>query len=95
MMPVPKKKKKVDNYKFALGMGVNWADLDNGVLYHIQDYKEAIDRGEHPKGIKMTRLSNGAELGYADEYTVEKRMQDPAPDPRYAAETPAEHRRNW
>lgn len=95
MMPVPKKPKKVDNYKFAVGLGMNWADLDSNVMYHIQEYKEAIDRGEKPKGIKMTSLSDGKELGYADPIVVEEKMKDPEPDPRYTPETPREHRRNW
>lgn len=95
MIPVLKKPKKIDNYKFAVGFGMNWADLDKGVMYHIQDYKEAIDRGENPKGIKMTSLSDGRDLGTADPILVEQKMKDPGIDPRYAPETPKEHRHNW
>lgn len=95
MMPVPKKKKKIENFSFAMGMGNNWIDLDKEIIYHIQEYKEAMARGEKPRGIRMTSLRTDEELGYADEYTIEQRMKDPVPDPRYEAETPKEHRRNW
>lgn len=105
MMPTPRKKKQVDNFKFSMGMGMNWVDIDKGVLYHIQDYKEAIDKGEKPKGIRISSLTETEigpdgnivpkDLGYATEEQVEAKMKDPEPDPKYAKESPREHRRNW
>ena len=105
MMPVPKKQKKVDNYKFAVGTGNNWVDLDKGVMYMIQEYKEALEKGERPKGIRVVSLTETIldedsyevpkDLGYVAPEKVEEMMKDPEPDPRYAAETPKEHRKNW
>lgn len=94
MMPVPKKKKSMDNFQIALGMGVNWVDLDKGVIYHIQDYKEAMDRGENPQKIRMTGMSTGEEIGWAYPEAVAEKMKDPKPDPRYSPETPKEHQHN-
>ena len=105
MMPVPKKQKNVDNFKFALGMGYNWVDLDKNILYYIEEYKEAIEKGEKPKGIRMGSLTETEigpdgktrpkDLGYADPDKVAEQMKDPEPDSRYLPETPREHRRNW
>ena len=38
-----KKKTRADNFKFALGMGTNWADLNNGYMYMIQEYAEKMN----------------------------------------------------
>ena len=98
MMPVPKKKKPMDNYKVAFGFGVDWADMDRGILYHIREYRDALrDPKVNPKPtkIRMTRLSDGTEIGWEDEYIVSERMRDPKPDPRYEPETPKEHRRSF
>ena len=95
MIPVQRKPKKIDNYKFAMGMGMNWADLDKGIMYLIQDYKDALAKGENPKGVKMISLADGSDLGTADPILVEQRMKDPDIDPKYAPETPREHRKNW
>ena len=99
MMPVPQKKKPADNFKLALGMGVNWVDLDSGIIYMIQEYKEALDDPTIPKENKPTKIrminSKGDEIGWADPDIVQKKMSDPDPDPKYAPETPYEHRHSW
>ena len=88
MMPVARKAKKLRNFEFAVGYGMNWADLDTGIMYHIQEYKEALDnpnipKEEKPTKIRMTKLSNGEELGWVDALIVAQKMKDPEPDPRY------------
>ena len=100
MIPLPMKKKPIDNFKFALGMGVNWVDLDNGVMYHIQEYAEklkdpSIPKDKKPTKIRMTKMDGITEIGWADEYQVIEKMKDPEVDKRYAPETAKEHRRNW
>lgn len=100
MIPIMRKKKPIDNFKMAVGMGTNWVDLDAGIIYHIQEYKEALDnpnisKEKKPTKIRMTRLSDGKELGWTDEYEVSTKMKDPKPDPRYEPETPKEHRNSW
>lgn len=84
MSETPRKKHALKNYDFCYGAGVNYYDLTNGVMYHIQEYKEAIDRGEHPKGI---RISVGGDISktkeWLDPIIVKERMEDPEPDPRY------------
>ena len=81
------KYRKLDNFKFALGTGSNWVDLDEGIMYHIQEYYEAMHNPRIPKDkplqIRMTRVSDGKELGWADEWLVAEKMKDPEPDPRY------------
>lgn len=81
-----KRKRPMSNYDFTFGMGVNWVDMDSGVIYHIQEYKEALARGEKPKGIRMTKVGNGTEIGYKDPVIVAELMKDPDPDPRYSEE---------
>lgn len=88
MIPVERKGKKLDNFKFAMGTSMNWVDLDAGVIYHIQEYKEALNDPKIPKDkkptkIRMTRLSDNSEIGWADAFVVEQKMNDPDPDPRY------------
>lgn len=79
-----RKKHELKNYDFCYGMKANWVDMDTGKMYHIQEYREAIDRGEHPKGIRVTKWGNENEtLEYVGEYTVRERMKDPEPDPKY------------
>lgn len=98
MMPTPKKRKPMDYFKMAMGLGTNWIDLDSGIIYMIQEYKEALDNPEvnpKPTKIRMVRAGTGEEIGWADEYTVAEKMKDPKEDPRYAPETPREHRKNW
>ncbi len=82
------KRRHTDNFKLALGIGVNWIDMDTGIMYHIQDYADAlhdrtIPEDKKPTKIRTTRVSDGAELGWVDAYLVEERMKDPEPDPRY------------
>ena len=38
---------------------------------------------DKPLQIRMTRVSDGKELGWADEWLVAEKMKDPEPDPRY------------
>ena len=88
MIPVPRKEKKMNNFRFALGYGMNWVDMDTGILYHIQDYKEALDdpkipKDQKPTKIKMSKVSDGTVIGWEDPIIVAKKMQDPPPDPRY------------
>ena len=82
------KYRKLDNFKFACGLGANWVDHDAGILYHIQEYRDAIEdpkipQDKKPTKIRMTRISDGTEIGWADEYFVAMKMKDPEPDPRY------------
>ena len=83
------KKKEMKTFDWCYGMACNWADIKTGVMYYIQEYREAMDKGEKPQGI---RTSMGT---YISEYQLRDLIKDPEPDPRYTAETPAEHRRNW
>ena len=87
------KKRELKNYDFCYGMGCNWVDVKTGRMYHIQEYKEAVEKGERPKGIRVT--DGVQELGYIGEYTLRELMKDDEPDPRYTAETPEEHRRSF
>lgn len=82
------KVRKQDNFRMAMSMHCNWADLDTGIMYHIQEYKEALDNpkisaDKKPTKIRMTRISDGKELGWEDAYIVEQKMKDPPVDPRY------------
>lgn len=82
------KKRKLDNFKFAVGMGANWVDQDAGVLYMIQEYSEALHDPKIPKDkklnkIRMVRLSDNKEIGWAEEWLVAEKMKDPEPDPKY------------
>lgn len=82
------RKRKLDNFKLAFGMGTNWVDLDTGIMYMIQEYSEMIHDPKIPKDQKPTRIrmveyKTGKDLGWVDEQTVEEKMKDPEPDPRY------------
>ena len=48
--------KRADNFKFALGMGTNWADLDKGYMYMIQEYAEKINDPKIPNDQKPTKI---------------------------------------
>ena len=80
-----RKKHELRNYDFCYGMGVNWVDMDRGKMYHIQEYKEAIEHGEIPKGIRVTKWDDPEQktIEYVGEFTLRERMKDPEPDPRY------------
>ena len=84
MSEKPRKKHELNNYDFCLGAGVNFYDMTKGVMYHIQEYKEAMDKGERPKGI---RVSHGGDISktieWIDPVICKERMEDPEPDPRY------------
>jgi len=82
------KRRKMDNFKLAVGMGVNWIDMDSGIMYMIQEYSDAlhdpkIPEDKKPTKIRMVRYWDGKDLGWADETLVEQKMKDPEPDPRY------------
>jgi hypothetical protein len=82
------KYRKLDNFKTAIGMGANWIDQDTGIMYHIQEYYEAlhnpqIPADQKPTKIHMTNYKTGEDLGWADEYYVAMKMKDPEPDPKY------------
>lgn len=83
-MDNPCKKKELKNYDFCFGGGFNWYDMQTGRMYHIQEYKEALEKGEHPKGIRVTV---GGDINkteeWVNEYILRERMKDPEPDPRY------------
>ena len=78
-----RRKHPMRNYDFCYGMGANWIDVDTGKMYHIQEYREAIERGEQPKGIRVTKGDSDEVLEWVGEYTLRERMKDPEPDPRY------------
>lgn len=80
-----RKKHEMKNYDFCYGMGVNWVDMDTGKMYHIQEYREKIEKGEHPEGIRVSRWDdpNKTCIEVVGEYTLRERMKDPEPDPRY------------
>jgi hypothetical protein len=89
----PRRKHPADNFKLALGMGVNWVDLDKGYMYMIQEYKEALDNPEIPKDKKPTKIrvlkaDGETEVGWVLPEVVEERMKDPEPDPRYEYDPP-------
>ena len=79
-----RKKHELRNYDFCFGAGLNWYDMDKGQMYHIQEYKDALERGERPKGIRVT---NGGDISNTVEWVqpeiLQERMKDPEPDPRY------------
>lgn len=82
------KRRKLNNFKTAVGLGANWIDLDRGVIYMIQEYAEALHDPKIPKDKKPTKIRmkdyrTDEDLGYEDETVVELRMDDPEPDPRY------------
>lgn len=89
----PRRKTPLQNYDFCYGMGANYVDTEPPcTTYFIQEYKEAIESGIKPPGIRWVNV-NGEE-GYITPYQLKEKMKDPEPDPKYAPETPAEHRRN-
>ena len=80
--------RKTDNFKFALGTGSNFVDLNSGIMYMIQEYYEAlhdpkIPKENKPTKIRMVNYKTGQDLGFADEWIVQEKMKDPEPDPRY------------
>lgn len=79
-----RKKHALRNYDFCYGMKANWVDMDTGKMYHIQEYREAIDRGEKPNGIRVSIWGDPEKtVEWVGEYTVRERMKDADPDPRY------------
>lgn len=89
----PRRKRKLNNFKFAMGMGVNWADMDAGKLYMLQTYVEqmndpTIPPDKKPKKIQVMSLDGKTSLGWVEPEIVEERMQDPEPDPKYAYDPP-------
>lgn len=82
------KRRKLDNFRMAVSLGSNWVDMDTGIMYMIQEYSEAlhdpkISQDKKPTKIRMIRVKDNADLGYADEWIVQEKMKDPEPDPRY------------
>ena len=80
--------RRMENYKFAMGLGANWIDQDTCIMYHIQEYYDAlhdpkIPKDKKPTKIRMTNYKTGEELGYIDENLIAEKMKDPEPDPRY------------
>ena len=83
-METTRKKHELRNYDFCYGCGANWVDMEKGLFYHIQEYREACDKGEHPKGIRVSKWSNLDEtIEVVDPVILQERMRDPEPDPRY------------
>lgn len=80
-----RKKHEMRNYDFCYGGGFNWVDIGTGKLYLIQEYREAIDRGEHPEGIRVVMTGDPEQktVEVVGPYTLRERMKDPEPDPRY------------
>ena len=84
MIVKQRKKHELNNYDFCYGMKVNWVDMNTGKLYYIQEYAEAVERGEKPKGIKVAYTNDTDHiLEVLDPVVVRERMKDPEPDPRY------------
>ena len=82
------RKRKTDNFKFALGTGSNFVDLDRGVTYMIQEYAEAlrdpkIQKDKKPTKIRVVNTRTGDDVEWIDEWMAQERMKDPEPDPRY------------
>lgn len=82
------RKRKLNNFKLAVGTGSNWVDLDTGIMYMIQEYSEMlhdpkVPKDQKPTKIRMVNYKTGKLVGWADEATVEQKMKDPEPDPRY------------
>lgn len=82
------KRRKLNNFKLAVGMGVNWVDMDTGIMYMIQEYSEMlhdpkVPDDQKPTKIRMVKYKTGEDLGWEDETVVEQKMKDPEPDPRY------------
>ena len=48
-----RKKHEMRNFDFCYGAAVNYYDMNDGHMYMIQEYREAIDRGERPSGINI------------------------------------------
>lgn len=79
-----RRKHPLKNYDFCYGMGVNWCDMGTGKIYYIQTYREAVDKGENPKGISVANMAEPDKIiEVVDPYIVQERMKDPEPDPRY------------
>ena len=94
-----RRKRKMNNFDFAFGMGVNWVDMDRGLMYMIQDYKEqladpTIPLEKKPKKIKIMKTDGVTYVGEAEPEIIRERMKDPDPDPNYAPETAEERRRS-
>ena len=99
MFTPQRQKHKANNFKFAMGMGINWADLDRGCMYMIQEYYEkmndpTIPPDKKPKKIRIMSLDGLTELGSAEPEIIEERMKDPEPDPECTPETLAERRQS-
>lgn len=95
----PRKKRKANNFKFALGIGVNWVDIDKQRIYMIQEYYEkmndpTIPPDKKPTKIRVMAMDGKTQLDYVEPEIVEERMKDPEPDKRYSPETPEEFRRS-
>lgn len=83
-METPRKKHEMRNYDFCYGAGVNFYDLTKGLMYHIQEYKEAMEKGQKPKGIRVTQGGDiNKTIEWIDPVICKERMADPEPDPRY------------
>lgn len=89
----PRRKHKLENYKFAMGLGTNWADLDAGRIYLIQEYCDAMNNPEIPKDkkpnkIRIAAMDGTTILGEISPEALEEKMKDPVPDPKYAYDPP-------
>lgn len=87
------RKRPADNFKMALGMGMNWVDLDKQRIYMLQEYKEKMDDPTIPKDKKPTKIRVMAMDGvtFIEEVApevIQERMKDPEPDPKYAYDPP-------
>jgi len=47
----------------------------------VQDPK--VPKDQKPTKIRVVKYSTGETIGWEDEVTVEQKMKDPEPDPRY------------
>ena len=79
-----RRKHRMDHFDFCYGSGTNWVDMNTGLMYHIQEYKERKEKGEDVDKIRVTRWDiPNSEQEPVSEMKLREIMEDPEPDPRY------------
>lgn len=86
-----RKKRTANNFRFALGTGSDFTDLDKKWKYMIHEYYEQMNNPDIPKSkkptkIRVTDLEGKKTLEWLEPEIIEERMKDPEPDPRYLPE---------
>ena len=90
-----RQKHRSNNFRFALGMGTNFVDLDRQCIYMIQEYAEkmndpTIPADKKPKKIRVMQMDGQTLITELAPELIEERMKDPEPDPKYAY-VPSKH----